>query len=40
MIVMKEMGMSEVLTNDKHFAQEGFTILFSEPNSGISKESH
>ena len=30
MIVMKEMGISEVLTNDKHFAQEGFTILFLE----------
>ncbi len=30
MMIMKEMGVSEVLTNDKHFAQEGFTILFPE----------
>ena len=30
MVIMKEMGISEVLTNDKHFAQEGFTILFPE----------
>jgi predicted nucleic acid-binding protein len=30
MIVMKEMKISEVLTNDKHFAQEGFNIRFSE----------
>jgi len=28
MVVMKQMGISEVLTQDKHFAQEGFTILF------------
>ncbi|GBO54532.1 hypothetical protein APA_2479 [Pseudanabaena sp. lw0831] len=30
MVIMKEIGISEVLTNDKHFAQEGFTILFPE----------
>ena len=30
MVIMKEMRISEVLTNDKHFAQEGFTILFKE----------
>jgi len=30
MVIMKEMGISEVLTNDKHFTQEGFTILFPE----------
>jgi len=30
MIVMQEMKISEVLTNDKHFAQEGFNIRFSE----------
>jgi predicted nucleic acid-binding protein len=30
MVIMKEMRISEVLTNDKHFAQEGFTILFPE----------
>jgi predicted nucleic acid-binding protein len=29
MIVMKKLDISEVLTNDKHFSQEGFTILFS-----------
>jgi predicted nucleic acid-binding protein len=28
MVVMKRLGISEVLTNDKHFAQEGFTIIF------------
>jgi len=28
MIVMQRMGILEVLTHDKHFAQEGFTILF------------
>ncbi len=28
MVIMKEMGIVEVLTNDKHFTQEGFTILF------------
>lgn len=28
MVIMKEMGIAEVLTNDKHFTQEGFTILF------------
>ena len=29
MVVMKKLNISEVLTNDKHFSQEGFTILFS-----------
>jgi uncharacterized protein len=28
MIVMQELGIIEVLTHDKHFTQEGFTILF------------
>ncbi len=28
MIVMQRMEIMEVLTHDKHFAQEGFTILF------------
>jgi predicted nucleic acid-binding protein len=28
MIVMQRIGIAEVLTHDKHFAQEGFTILF------------
>lgn len=27
-IVMKEMKITEVLTNDQHFAQEGFILLF------------
>ena len=28
MIALHELGISEVLTNDHHFTQEGFTILF------------
>ena len=28
MIVMQRMGIVEVLTHDKHFTQEGFSILF------------
>jgi predicted nucleic acid-binding protein len=28
MFAMKTLGLSEVLTNDHHFTQEGFTILF------------
>jgi predicted nucleic acid-binding protein len=28
MSLMKELEINEVLTHDKHFAQEGFTILF------------
>ena len=28
MMVMKQMGIYEILTHDKHFAQEGLTILF------------
>lgn len=28
MSLMKELGIKEVLTHDKHFAQEGFTVLF------------
>ena len=28
MVAMKPLGLSEVLTNDHHFTQEGFTILF------------
>jgi predicted nucleic acid-binding protein len=28
MQVMKQMSIDEILTHDKHFAQEGFTILF------------
>jgi uncharacterized protein len=30
MIIMKKMDILEVLSNDKHFTQEGFIILFSE----------
>jgi len=29
MIIMKKLNISEVLTNDKHFSQEGFTIILS-----------
>ncbi|MGI8980177.1 MAG: type II toxin-antitoxin system VapC family toxin [Pirellulaceae bacterium] len=28
MIALRALGISEVLTNDHHFTQEGFTILF------------
>jgi len=28
MVVMKDRSVSEVLTHDVHFTQEGFTILF------------
>ena len=28
MVAMRALGISEVLTNDHHFTQEGFTILF------------
>ena len=28
MVVMKKLNISEVLTNDKHFSQEGFMIIF------------
>ena len=27
MVVMRQAGIQEVLTHDRHFAQEGFTIL-------------
>lgn len=29
MLALRELSMTEVLTNDHHFTQEGFTILFS-----------
>jgi predicted nucleic acid-binding protein len=28
MVALRALGLSEVLTNDHHFTQEGFTILF------------
>jgi predicted nucleic acid-binding protein len=28
MVALRTLGISEVLTNDRHFSQEGFTILF------------
>ena len=28
MVALRALGISEVLTNDHHFTQEGFTILF------------
>jgi uncharacterized protein len=28
MAAMKSLGLTDVLTNDRHFAQEGFTVLF------------
>jgi predicted nucleic acid-binding protein len=31
MLVMRDLGLTEVLTNDHHFTQEGFTILFPNP---------
>lgn len=30
MQAMRRLGLSEVLTQDRHFAQEGFTVLFQE----------
>jgi predicted nucleic acid-binding protein len=31
MLAMQALGLTEVLTNDHHFTQEGFTILFPTP---------
>src|SRR5947208_2963730 len=31
MLALRALGLSEVLTNDHHFTQEGFTILFPTP---------
>src|SRR5579875_2021331 len=31
MLAMRHLGLTEVLTNDHHFTQEGFTILFATP---------
>ena len=31
MVALRALGISEVLTNDHHFTQEGFTILFPTP---------
>jgi len=31
MAALRALGVSEVLTNDHHFTQEGFTILFPTP---------
>jgi predicted nucleic acid-binding protein len=31
MVALRTLGVSEVLTNDHHFTQEGFTILFPTP---------
>jgi predicted nucleic acid-binding protein len=31
MVALRTLGISEVLTNDHHFTQEGFTILFPSP---------
>jgi hypothetical protein len=28
MVALQALGLSNVLTNDRHFTQEGFTILF------------
>ncbi len=28
MLAMRSLGLTEVLTNDRHFAQEGFTVVF------------
>ncbi len=28
MVIMKQMGIEQILTRDHHFIQEGFTILF------------
>ena len=31
MLALRALGLSEVLTHDHHFTQEGFTILFPGP---------
>ncbi len=31
MLAMRDLGVNEALTNDHHFAQERFTILFPDP---------
>jgi hypothetical protein len=31
MLTLRDHGLTEVLTNDRHFTQEGFTILFPGP---------
>jgi predicted nucleic acid-binding protein len=31
MLAMRNLGLTDVLTNDRHFTQEGFTILFTTP---------
>ena len=31
MVVMRDRGIEHVLTNDHHFTQEGFTVLFDAP---------
>ena len=31
MVALRALGATEVLTNDRHFSQEGFTILFPTP---------
>jgi predicted nucleic acid-binding protein len=31
MSTMKELGIQEVLTNDRHFEQEGFVVLMKHP---------
>jgi predicted nucleic acid-binding protein len=31
MLALRDLGITEVLTNDHHFTQEGFTILFPTP---------
>ena len=31
MLAMRHLGLTEVLTNDRHFTREGFTILFPSP---------
>jgi predicted nucleic acid-binding protein len=31
MVALRALGVNEVLTNDRHFSQEGFTILFPTP---------
>lgn len=32
MAVMRQYGLTEVLTRDRHFAQEGFTLLYADPS--------
>lgn len=35
MNTMRQLGIADILTHDKHFAQEGFTILFTDRDTSV-----